>query len=109
MSLAIETTKVSADELLVSAVGEVDVSCASELRDAIDAALATDGASKVCVNLSQVPYIDSTGIGVLVGAAHRASEAGLGYAVLEPQRNVRRVLDMLGISAELGLDDPAAQ
>ena len=57
------------------------------------------------VDLAQVPYIDSTGIGVLVGAAHRAQEAEQRFAVEGPQRNVRRVLDMLGIAAELGLGE----
>lgn len=108
MALTIETTALDEGGLLVSAVGEVDVSCASELRDAIDAALATDGVASVTVDLSQVPYIDSTGIGVLVGSAHRAAEASCGFAVEGPQRNVRRVLDMLGISAELGLSEPEA-
>lgn len=108
MALTIETSTRSEGELLVTAVGEVDVSCASELRDAIDAALAAEGVASVAVDLAQVPYIDSTGIGVLVGAAHHASETGLGFAVEGPQRNVRRVLDMLGIAAELGLADAQA-
>ena len=57
------------------------------------------------VDLAGVPYLDSTGIGVLVGAAHRADEAGADLAVLNPQRNVARVLDMLGVSGELGIGD----
>ena len=105
MALTIDTTERSEGELLVTAVGEVDVSCAAELRDAIEAALAAEDVQAVVVDLAQVPYIDSTGIGVLVGAAHRAQEAGQRFAVEGPQRNVRRVLDMLGISAELGLDE----
>ena len=105
MALTIDTVERSAGELLVTATGEVDVSCASELRDAIEAALATEAVQTVAVNLAQVPYIDSTGIGVLVGAAHRAQEAQQRFVVENPQRNVRRVLDLLGIAAELGLDE----
>lgn len=86
--------------LLVS--GEVDVSNAHELRDAIDAAF-EEGLAQVEVDLSEVPYIDSTGIGVLVGAAHRAGEAGGSLAVLRPQRNVARVLSLLGVDAELNV------
>lgn len=104
MALTITTNTTDDGRVLIAVEGEIDVSCASELRAAIDAALA-EGAPEVEVDLSQVPYIDSTGIGVLVGAAHRAQEAGQRFAVEGPQRNVRRVLDMLGISAELGLDE----
>lgn len=101
MALSITTEKTQDRGLVVVAVGEVDVSCASELRDAIDAAFAGD-AKAVTVDLAQVPYIDSTGIGVLVGAAHRAQELGKGFAAVNPQRNVRRVLDLLRVTAELG-------
>lgn len=83
--------------------GEVDVSNASELRDAIDGLLG-EKATPVDVDLAEVPYIDSTGIGVLVGAVHRASDAGLALSVSNPQRNVARVLDMLGVSGELGIE-----
>ena len=103
MALNIVTTFENQTAVVV-AEGEVDVSCASELRDAINEALAGE-AAQVTVDLAQVPYIDSTGIGVLVGAAHRAEEAGLALRVANPQRNVRRVLDMLAVSAELGIQD----
>lgn len=87
----------------VQVAGEVDVSNASKLRDAIDELIA-EGVPSVDVDLSQVSYIDSTGIGVLVGAVHRAHDAGLSLAASNPQRNVARVLDMLGVSGELGIE-----
>lgn len=88
----------------VNVAGEVDVSCASQLRDALDAALER-GVASLEVDLSKTPYIDSTGIGVLVGTAHRAAEAGTAFVVAHPQRNVARVLGMLGVNEELGIRD----
>ena len=87
----------------VQVAGEVDVSNASKLRDASDELIA-EGVPSVDVDLSQVSYIDSTGIGVLVGAVHRAHDAGLSLTASNPQRNVARVLDMLGVSGELGIE-----
>ena len=103
MSLEI-TTSNGEGGARVSVSGEVDVSCASELRDALDAALAglSAGSELVC-DLAEVPYIDSTGIGVLVGAAHRVTEAGLTFAVARPQRNVARVLGLLGVGDDLNI------
>ena len=75
MSLEI-TASADGDNRLLSVTGEVDVSCADELRAAIDAQIAEGVAGELVIDLAGVPYIDSTGIGVLVGAAHRASEAG---------------------------------
>ncbi|OUO34072.1 STAS domain-containing protein [Olsenella sp. An290] len=82
--------------------GEVDVSNADQLRDALDGRLAA-GASELVADLSRTPYIDSTGIGVLVGVAHRASEAGVRFSVARPQKNVARVLGLLGVSGELNI------
>lgn len=99
MSLSINTRE---DTARVLVEGEVDVSNADELRDAVDAALALD-APEVTVDLSQVPYIDSTGIGVLVGAAHRATEADKKLVVSSPQKNVARVLGLLGVADDLNI------
>ena len=52
---------------------------------------------------SRAPYIDSTGIGVLVGAAHRAQEAGKQLVVASPQKNVARVLGLLGVADDLNI------
>ena len=82
--------------------GEVDVSNASELRDALDTALA-DGAKEVEADFAKVAYIDSTGIGVLVGAAHRAQESGSVLVVANPQKNVERVFTLLGVDKDLNV------
>ncbi len=102
MALEVTTHRTDAGEHEVVPVGDVDVSCATELRDAIDGALDA-GAQEVVVDLAKVPYIDSTGIGVLVGATHRAADAGQQLRVVNPQRNVMRVFGLLGIDRELGI------
>ncbi len=101
MSILVSTQK--DDQVMkVAITGEVDVSNAADLRSALDAALADD-VKTVEVDVAQVPYIDSTGIGVLVGAAHRAADAQKDLVVLHPQRNVARVLSLLGVADELGI------
>lgn len=103
MNLSINTTT-EGQVATVRVTGEVDVSNASELRSAVDAAIAA-GPARIEVDLAQVGYIDSTGIGVLVGTSKRAEEAGVGFAAINPQANVRRVLGMLGVERELKIDE----
>ncbi len=102
MSISIEKST-QGNTVTLAVTGEVDVSNASELRAQADAVLADGFTDELVVDLSQVPYIDSTGIGVLVGAAHRAQEAGASLAVANPQKNVERVLGLLGVSADLNI------
>ena len=107
MSLTI-TTDQTAELARIQIEGEVDVSCAQDLREELSLALDAKPAS-VEVDLSAMPYIDSTGIGVLVGFAHRATDEGVDFSLLSPQANVARVLKLLGVSEELNvMDAPAA-
>lgn len=86
----------------VLAKGEVDVSNADVLRTAVSALIERDGIERVEVDLAEVPYIDSTGIGVLVGAKHRAAEVGKSMRAVNAQPNVARIFGMLGVDEIVG-------
>ena len=101
MALSI-VTSANGDSRVIRVCGEVDVSNKDELNAAVMSAQ-SEGVREVEVDLTEVSYIDSSGIGVLVAAAHRASDAGARFFVSNPQRNVARVLTMLGMGEELGL------
>jgi anti-sigma B factor antagonist len=101
MALSI-VTSVNGESRVIRVSGEVDVSNKDELNAAI-ASAQSEGTQEVEVDLSEVSYIDSSGIGVLVAAAHRATDEDRRFFVSHPQRNVARVLSMLGMGAELGL------
>ena len=60
------SSEITDEKAIIRIEGEVDVSNASELRDALDTALA-DGAKEVEADFAEVAYIDSTGIGVFSG------------------------------------------
>lgn len=96
------TTQTTAAGITITVTGEVDVSCADTLRNALVAALETK-AAHITVDLSAVTYIDSTGIGVLVGAAHKAAEQSATLTVTHLQKNVARVLSLLGVDSELNV------
>ena len=96
------SSEITDTKAIIRIEGEVDVSNASELRDALDTALA-DGAKEVEADFAEVAYIDSTGIGVLVGAAHRAQESGSVFVVANPQKNVERVFTLLGVDKDLNV------
>ena len=55
------------DQLVVTPVGEIDLSTSSQLRQTLQTALA-DGDTTVIVDLAEVPYMDSSGVATLVEA-----------------------------------------
>lgn len=103
MDLSI-TTKSTDSASRIAVSGEVDVSNAAELRAEIEK-VAAEAPCAIEVDLANVAYIDSTGIGVLVGAAHAAAKAGYAFAVVNPQANVKRILGLLGVEKDLNVQE----
>lgn len=90
------------ERYLIAIAGEIDISNADALRDRIDLALEQPTA-KVTLDFAGVSYIDSTGIGVLVGAAHHAEEHGKRFAIVNAQPGVMRVAELLGVDREISI------
>jgi anti-sigma B factor antagonist len=87
--------------LVVKATGEVDVHSAGLLRTAITEAesSAADGQALV-VDLAGVPFMDSTGLGVLVGALARAREADRRLVLAGPTERIVRLLRLTGLDTQ---------
>jgi anti-sigma B factor antagonist len=85
-----------ADVHVVALHGELDIASAGGLADA----LVEVAGSTVVVDLSDLTFINSTGIAALVVARNRIVEKGLGQLVLaRPGEIVRKVLEITGLSA----------
>ena len=78
-------------------VGEIDVATAPELARYLD----NDPRVRV-IDMSQVTFIDSSGLKVLV-LANRARDASDRITLRAPSVVVRRVLDIAGMAEWLGL------
>ena len=96
------TTKPDPERYVVAVTGEVDISNADKLRKSIDLAL-EQPTEEVCLDFDEVAYIDSTGIGVLVGAAHHAEEHDKRFAIVNAQPGVMRVAELLGVDREISI------
>ncbi len=87
---------------VIEVAGELDLHAAPGLRDEL--ARATQALSpRVIVDLGGVTFIDSTGVGVLVGALKRARQAGGQLAFCGAQKRVRRVFEITGLIGALPL------
>ena len=92
------------DHAVVTAAGEIDAATADTLATAVSSALG-DGYQKVLVDFTQVTFIDSTGLGVLV-KSHRAAEAvGATFAVVHPTPQTRKLIGVLGLDQLLRVYD----
>jgi anti-sigma B factor antagonist len=93
---------------ILTLTGEVDIYTSPELKSAL-AAAAADGASTLIVNLNGVGFIDSSGLGVLVGALRRAREAGGDLRIVSAQEGVARILRITGLDRVFVLHTTVAE
>ena len=84
--------------------GDVDEFTCSKLRAALRDLL-SEGESRVVVNLAGVNYMDSAGLGTLVGGLRRIMEADGGLVLSGPNPQVERVLSLTGLDTILKLFD----
>lgn len=81
---------------VVVARGQVDVGTAPRLRQELQA-LASRGEHRIVLDLEQVPYLDSFGLGVVVGAVSRARRAGGALALVVTNDRVLELLELTGL------------
>jgi anti-sigma B factor antagonist len=79
--------------------GEIDVATSPQLRRELHQ-LIDQGATSIVLDLSEVTFIDSSGLGVLVGVLKRLREDGGDRALVLAglQDPVRKVFDITGLS-----------
>lgn len=89
---------------ILSISGDVDVVTAPQVRGEI-VRLLGDGTGRLVLDMTRVPFLDSFGLGVLVGALKRSRAAGgsLGVVVTEPR--VRSVFEVTGLDDVFDLYD----
>ena len=89
-------TRSEADRAVLEVAGEVDVYTGTTLRDRISGLL-DSGVRDLIVDLGRVDFIDSTGLGVLVGALNRARELGGSLQLVCAQERVLKLLRITGL------------
>jgi anti-sigma B factor antagonist len=87
---------------VLSVRGDIDIGTLGILRSALQAALES-GRRDVWVDLSEVTFMDSSGLNALVNADHEFSGCKRNLTVICPTGPVRRILELTGLDRELGM------
>jgi anti-sigma B factor antagonist len=82
--------------------GELDLYNAEDIRHALVRAI-EDGAARIVVDMSDVDFVDSTALGVLIEARSKLGHAGVLLAA--PQLETRRTLEVSGLDRHLPVHD----
>ncbi len=97
MSLNINSNyKDDSDSWTVELSGELDVSCADRLKKELDDNI-EKSFSDIKFDMSNLQYIDSTGIGIIVGTMKKLKSRDKNITILKAKDNVRKIFKITGL------------
>ena len=89
---------------VIAVQGEVDVATAPQLRECLQRVIA-DGWSTVVLDLLGVTFLDSTALGVIVGAHKRCRELGGELRVVVADPRLVKIFEITGLTGVLTITD----
>jgi anti-anti-sigma factor len=84
-------------DVIVHVDGELDPHTAPLLQHEVDALIAS-GAPTILLDLSQLSFVDSSGLRVLIRAHQDVTRGGGRLALRNPSPTARRLLDITGLT-----------
>lgn len=91
--------KYESDVLTAKLSGELDHHLAAEMRTKIDEAIMTFLPKKLILELSEIDFMDSSGLGLILGRYTKTQEIGCLLILQNPTRRIRRIMEISGINS----------
>jgi anti-sigma B factor antagonist len=90
--------------VVVRLTGEVDIATGPELDQRLQA-IATGGHTDILIDLSEVEFMDSTGLGAIVRAQYSADDNGRRLTLRHGSRQVQRLFEITGLLDRMSFED----
>ena len=112
MTLLRFNTVVADDVAVVTLTGELDVAGSAMLEQELERVTGELSPTALVLDLSELDFMDSTGLRLVVTADQRAREAGCAFALVRGKEDVQRVFEITRMNDRLRFldtrDDAAA-
>ncbi len=83
--------------MICSIRGDIDHHSAKAVRMKIDEEMALKRPEKLILDVSKVEFMDSSGLGLILGRYRKAAEIGAECVLTDPNENVMKILDLAGL------------
>lgn len=82
--------------MIILIEGDIDHHNARRIRGRIDTKLFIQRPDEIILDLSRVSFMDSSGLGLILGRYTKAVELGITFKVANPTPQIKRILDLAG-------------
>ncbi|AFA49324.1 STAS domain-containing protein [Acetobacterium woodii] len=89
---------------MVRIKGEIDIYSIEEFRAAIEEKIETQ-AQEIRLDCSELSYMDSTGMGVLIELRNKTKEMGQKIVMVNPRPNIKKLLALTGVDKIIEIID----
>ncbi|MFA9556654.1 STAS domain-containing protein [Evansella sp. AB-rgal1] len=89
---------------VVKLSGEVDVYTASVLKEKLNP-IAQEAEQLIIIDLSDVHYIDSTGLGIFIGALKTADKSNSSLKIIGANSRVKRLFEITGLNEVIDINE----
>jgi anti-sigma B factor antagonist len=96
IEFAITDRQVDGDRHVVAVTGEIDLFTAPELKSALGEALES-GHTRIVVDLTNTTFLDSTALGVLIGAVKRLRSRDGVLTIVNTDPNIAKTFEITGL------------
>jgi len=83
--------------LCVKPVGDIDHHTAQSMREAIDGLIIKNNPKELELDLSAIDFMDSSGLGLVLGRYKKQSDIGGKFKIINPGRRVLQILQLAGV------------
>lgn len=91
------TTLVKDDKMIIYLTGEIDHHSSREIRDGMDRLIVTHRPSVFILDLSGVDFMDSSGLGLVLGRYRKIKELGGDMYIANAGERTMKILKMAGV------------
>jgi stage II sporulation protein AA (anti-sigma F factor antagonist) len=97
------------EQLLIRVRGEIDHHSAAAIRNGIDSALFEKRPRRLILDMSAVTFMDSSGLGLIMGRLSVVRELGGELTVKDPSEAIGRIIRLAGMEDVINIEHSREQ
>ena len=90
-------SRIYKNALYLSLKGELDENTATYTRETLDTLLDSENFGQVIIDLGELEFMDSTGVGIMIGRYKKLKDKNVGIYLTNPNKHIDKIFEMPGL------------